>query len=298
MRKHTINSFVILALLLIGHINPLFSQKANSMDGQDLGTHSYLPYQQIVPVVTQNTYVPLQKGFGHQRLDNRYFLWGLPSTSPPENGYPVLFLFHGAAQHPFSWFIRLNPWSRTQSSFTRLAIANGFFVIVPSSQRPIQPGPRAWDVFTKNITDSSDLQFFMNMLQWLETIDITINLEEIYCAGFSSGAFMTSLIAHVFSKRVSGVVIHSGANPDSIILTDRGPVFNCTKPLQFPLNHPPALIVHGGEDTIVPTACGIHYYEELIRYGLNATLLLDPNGNHIWLSDFNQDIIDWMIKRD
>jgi len=297
MRNHTITSIVIVALLLIGFINPLFSQIGKTIKYQDLVPSTSPLNPSNEPSVALNILLSLRNDFGYQRLDNRYFLWKLPSTPPPEKGYPVLFLFHGAAQHPFSWFTEFNPWSKAQSSFTRLALSNGFFVIVPSSQRPIQPGPRAWNVFNTNLSESSDIQFFMNMLQWLETIDITVNSEEIFCAGFSSGAFMTSLIAHVFGARVTGVVIHSGTDPDSIILTDRGPVFNCTEPLQFPPDHPPTLIVHGGQDTIVPTSCGIHYYEELIRYGLNATLLLDPTGNHIWLSDFNQDILDWMIKK-
>ena len=297
MRKRIIISIVI-TLLMIGPINPLFFPIVKTIEDQDLGSSTYSPDQKKEPGGELNEFFSLVKVFGYKRVDERYFLWMLPSTSPPEKGYPVLFLFHGAAQHPFSWFAGLNTWSRAQSSFTRLALKNGFFVIVPSSQRPIQPGPRAWDVFTRNLSESSDLQFFVNMLQWLETIDITVNWEEIFCAGFSSGAFMTSLIAHVFSEKVTGVVIHSGTDPDSIILTDRGPVFNCTEPLQFPPDHPPALIVHGGKDTIVPTACGIHYYEELIRCGLNATLLVDPTGNHIWLSEFNEDIVDWMIKKD
>lgn len=298
MRKRTISSIGIVTVLLIAPFNPLFFPIVKTIEDHDLETSTFSLDGMKEPERALNVFFNLGKDFGIQRLDERYFFWILPSTPPPEKGYPIIFLFHGAAQHPFSWLTGVNPWNRAQSSFTRLALSNGFFVIIPSSQRPIQPGPRAWNVFTKNISESSDLKFFINMLQWLETIDITVNWEKIFCAGFSSGAFMTSLIAYVFSERVTGVVIHSGTDPDSIILTDRGPVFNCTEPLLFPPNHPPALIVHGGEDTIVPTACGIHYYEELIRCGFNATILLDPTGNHIWLSKFNEDILDWMIKND
>jgi len=234
--------------------------------------------------------------FNVQRLDDRYFLWSLPQEVSSQEGYPVLFLFHGAAQHPFSWFIGLNTWSKAQTSFTRLALNLGFIVIAPSSLRPIQPGPRAWDVFTKNISESKDLQLVENMLTWLGTMNTPIDWERIYCAGFSSGGFMTSHIAHFFGDRFAGVIIHSGANAESITLTDNGPVFNCTMPYEFPVNHSPTLIVHGGADGFVPPECGTHYYNELIRCGFDATLLFDPSEGHIWLSEYNEDILSWIER--
>ncbi len=235
--------------------------------------------------------------FNFQLMDDRYFLWALPQAPSSSTGYPVLFLFHGAAQYPFAWFIGLNSWSKAQTSFTNIALNNGFLVIAPSSQRPIQPGPRAWDIFTKDISESEDLQFVSRMLDWLKSINTPIDWDRIYCTGFSSGAFMTSHIAQYFGDRFAGVIVHSGANAESITLSDRGPVFDCTSPYEFPKNHSSTLIVHGGSDGFVPSECGIHYYDELLRCGFDATLLFDSDGGHIWLSEYNEEIISW-LKRD
>lgn len=234
--------------------------------------------------------------FHFQRIENRYFLWQIPTTPTPEYGYPVLFLFHGAAQYPFSWFIELNAWGKEQTTFTQLALEKGFFIIAPASQRPINPGPRAWDAFTKNLTESSDLQFLDEMLCWLGTINIPINWNAIFCAGFSSGAFMVSRIANVFGERFAGVIVHSGAHADAISLTNRGPVFNCTAPYEFPGTHSPTLIIHGGSDKFVPAECGLHYYDELKRNGFDVTLLFDAMGGHIWLSNFNDEILNWTTQ--
>jgi poly(3-hydroxybutyrate) depolymerase len=232
--------------------------------------------------------------FNVETIGDRYFLWKMPPNTTPENGYPVLFLAHGAAQHPFSWFIGLNAWGKEQTSFALAALERGFLIIAPASQRPIQYGPRAWDAFTNNLTDSKDLQFFHDMLIWIETINTPINWDAVYCAGFSSGAFMASRIAHASGDRFAGIIVHSGANAEAMTLTERGPVFDCNSSYEFPVNHPPTLIVHGGSDQFVPSECGLHYYDELVRNGFDATLLFDPTGGHIWLSDFNEGILDWI----
>ncbi len=204
---------------------------------------------------------------------------------------------HGAAQYPSSWFIGLYAWGQEQTTFTKAALEKGFFIVAPASQRPVMPGPRAWDVFTKNLTDAEDLQFFIDILSWLETIKTPINRNAVYCAGFSSGAFMASRIALAYGNRIAGIIVHSGANADAITLTDRGPVFNYTVPYEFPEHHSPTLLIHGGADHFVPSECGLHYYDELVRNGFDATLFLDPTGGHIWLSKFNEDILNWLIQR-
>ncbi len=104
---------------------------------------------------------------------------------------------------------------------------------------------------------------------------------------------MASRLAHFFGPLFTAVAIHSGANADSITLGDRGPEFDCISPQNFSPSHPPCLIIHGGKDHLVPPECGIHFYEELQREGIDSQLLFSMWGRHIWLSWYSEDIFEW-----
>jgi poly(3-hydroxybutyrate) depolymerase len=211
----------------------------------------------------------------------------------PQEGYPVLFLLHGASQYPFSWFFPFNLWSVHQTFFAQKALEAGFFVIAPSSGRPIRPGPHAWSSFVETVDESEDLQLFQSLFTWVEDRSDILDVNHIFCAGFSSGGFMTSRLAKVYPERFSGVLVHSGTDADSITFTDFGPEFDCESPQEYPMNHPPTLIVHGEQDGLVPFECGHHLFEELQFHNIDSTLLTDENKGHIWLSSFSDEMISW-----
>ena len=106
---------------------------------------------------------------------------------------------------------------------------------------------------------------------------------------------MTSRIGHVLGIRFQALIVHSGTNADMIRITNHGPVFDCTSPQNISALHPPTLIIHGIKDQLVPVECGVHFHEELLRNGVISKLLLDLDGGHIWLSTFNDDILNWII---
>ena len=227
-------------------------------------------------------------------LNQRLILYQKPSSPPPEPGYPVLFLLHGASQYPFSWFFPLNSWSIQQSRFSEKAIEAGFFIIAPSSGRPITPGPHAWSSFIDDVNESRDLQLFNSLFNWLENdLSIFIDLDHVFCAGFSSGGFMASRLAKEFPDRFSGVLIHSGTDADSITFTKRGPEFDCNSPLNYSKNHPPTLVVHGEKDQLVPYECGLHLFEELQRHNITSSLLTDVEKGHVWLSMQSENMLQW-----
>lgn len=97
----------------------------------------------------------------------------------------------------------------------------------------------------ETINESEDLQLFQSLFTWAEERSNVFDTNHISCAGFSSGGFMTSRLAKVYPGRFSGVLIHSGTDADSITFTDFGPKFDCESPKEYPMNHPPTLIVHG-----------------------------------------------------
>jgi len=233
-------------------------------------------------------------GFHLKFFKRRFIIYKEPNSPPPEKGFPVLFLFHGAVQHAFSWFFGFNFWSKAQTSFTRYALENGFFVVSFESLKPIRPGPRAWDAFEKNMTDNSDFLYLKNVISWLDNSSLSVDVGSIYCAGFSSGAFFCSRLSQSFDYKFKGVIINSGCNANCITLTNFGPVFNCSTGFNISSKHPPALIVHGKKDSLVPYMCAESYYQDLLDGGFEASLLADNSSGHIWLKKYNDLIIDWL----
>ena len=241
--------------------------------------------------IVENKSFPLPEFF---ILNQRLILYQKPFSPPPDSGYPVLFLLHGASQYPFSWFFSLNSWSIRQSCFSEKAIEAGFFIIAPSSGRPITPGPHAWSSFIDDVNESKDLQLFNSLFNWLENdLSIFIDLDHVFCAGFSSGGFMASRLAKEFPDRFSGVLIHSGTDADSITFTKRGPEFDCNSSLNYSKNHPPTLVVHGEKDRLVPYECGLHLFEELQRHNITSSLLTDVEKGHVWLSMHSENMLQW-----
>lgn len=225
-------------------------------------------------------------------LNNRLIFWKQPNTSIPENGFPVLFLFHGAVQHGISWFMGLNQWSRSQTLFTARALEEGFFIIAPDSLKPVRPGPRAWDIFN-NESISKDYLLIEDIIEWLEDSSLPIDSNNLYCAGFSSGAFMCCYIGHFFDNRFNAIAVHSGANSESISLTPRGPFFDLNESYNFSSSYPPTIIIHGEKDDIVPVKCAENFYSDLQRNGIQSKLHIIQDEGHIWISQYNFEILNW-----
>jgi poly(3-hydroxybutyrate) depolymerase len=231
-----------------------------------------------------------------ERINERFFLWAQPESPLPAHGYPVVFLLHGAAQHAFSWMFGLTAWSKAQLSFTNHALQEGFFVIMLESQRPVTPGPRAWDVFEQNITQNQDIEYITNIISWLSTTKSdVVNSTHLYCTGFSSGAFMCSRLGLSADHLFSAIALNSGCNADSIRLTNRGPEFNFTFSHNLSKTHPPTLLLHGEQDRLVPVQGSITYHADLQRAGVETFLLVNPDNGHIWLKEYNEEIINWFI---
>ncbi|MDG6219400.1 MAG: prolyl oligopeptidase family serine peptidase, partial [Candidatus Thermoplasmatota archaeon] len=229
-----------------------------------------------------------------ESVDGRFFLWIQPQVDPGSDGYPVLFLFHGASQHAFSWIFGINKWSRNQMGFARQALDAGFVLILLQSQRPVRLGPRAWDVFEQDSTINKDIAYVNSIISWIkETKADVMDVNTLFATGFSSGAFMCSRIALSSEQLFNAIALHSGCNADSITLTDRGPVFNFTYSHNISINHPPTLIVHGEQDQIVPVEGGKTYHDDLKKAGIQTDILLSEEGGHIWLSEFNDEILLW-----
>ncbi|UCD14268.1 MAG: prolyl oligopeptidase family serine peptidase [Thermoplasmatales archaeon] len=235
-------------------------------------------------------------------LNGRRFLWKAPSLPPLDDGYPVLFVLHGATQYAESWFWSGKGglkgsfvWGKRQTNFVENALEKGFFIIAPDSIRPYKFGPKAWDSSTMNFNESKDLPFIQDILDWLLNPPVPINSSRIFCIGFSSGAFMTSRIAYFFGSQFRATAVHSGGFADRGHLTVLQHSFDYNSKHDISEDHPPTLIIHGSKDLLVPIELGVRYYKELQNAGIRVHILLNSNGRHIWQSIFNKQILEWFL---
>lgn len=226
----------------------------------------------------------------------RFVLYIQPTQQPSAEGYPIIFLFHGASQHAFSWLIGLNKWNKNQMSFATEALDNGFFLIMLESNRPIRPGPRAWDVFTTNNSENNDIRYVQSIVSWLNESQLQVNTNHLFCAGFSSGAFMCSRLALNCEHLFDAIAVNSGCNADSITLTSHGPVFDIHSSYNLSADHPPTILLHGQKDQLVPVQCATNYYQDLRNSSVETQILIEPSQGHIWISAYNLDILNWFTQ--
>jgi len=268
-------------LLFFSILLPNFSSKNSNVSIALKSESSYL----------KNNFIT---DFNLKFFNDRFIVYKKPDISYIEDGFPVIFLFHGAVQHAFSWFLGLNKWNRAQVSFTKCVLDNGFFVVSFESLKPIKPGPRAWDAFEKNDSLNSDILFVKQVINWLKNSSLPVDVNSIFCAGFSSGAFFCSRLSQSYNYSFKGVILNSGCNADCINLSRIGPVFNCSTGFNISSFHPSTLIIHGKQDRLVPYECSKSYYSDLYNSGVDVSFLSDDLGGHIWLEKYNSLIVDWL----
>ena len=285
MKRFKIVTIFCILLLFISTVLPNFSSKNIDISIALKSNSSYL----------KNNFIT---DFKLQVFNNRFIVYKKPDISPLKDGFPVIFLFHGAVQHAFSWFLGLNKWNIAQVSFTKCALDNGFFVVSFESLKPIKPGPRAWDAFEKNYSLNSDILFVKQVIDWLNNSSFPVDINSIFCAGLSSGAFFCSRLSQSYNYSFKGIILNSGCNADCISISRMGPVFNCSTGFNISSFHPSTLIIHGKQDRLVPYECSKSYYMDLNYSGFDVSLISDDVGGHIWFEKYNSLIVDWMKNID
>jgi poly(3-hydroxybutyrate) depolymerase len=251
---------------------------------------------------TTNSFTNKINGPNEEEINGRRFLWQSPNSTPSEEGYPVIYVLHGATQYAETWFWNGKGglkgsliWGKRQSKFVETALEQGFFIIAPDSIRPYNLGPKAWDSSTKSFNESKDLPFIQDILDWMKDPPVPINSSKLFCIGFSSGAFMTSRIAHYFGEKFKAIAVNSGGNANNFSFDNLHHNFDFSSKQNISENHPPTLIIHGSKDNLVPVEAGIRYYEDLVNAGIKSHIILNSNGFHIWQSIFDKQILDWFL---
>lgn len=209
-------------------------------------------------------------------LGNRTVTYQVPLGTPPAAGWPVVVFFQGSFIPGAVAFeaARNATFGQYQLTSTVKALLDrGYAVIAPNAlgdgsqywQTNVPPYATSWagcadDVFVRQLLSAIDDGTFGDL-------DSTRQ----YAMGISSGGFMTSRMAVSYAGTFRALVIASASYATCSAI--------CSVPA-LPADHPPTLLVHGADDTIVPLSAMEPYRDAL---GGKAETLVDDTAGHEWL---------------
>ncbi|HZW32062.1 MAG TPA: alpha/beta hydrolase [Isosphaeraceae bacterium] len=238
-------------------------------------------------IVDRNIVYPTLSG-PSQRLDVY-----LPDGPIPPGGRPVLIAIHGGGWRRYS---KAEYGPRIAAAF----VARGYVVVAPNYVLSA-PGSPSWP------TNLEDLQAVVN---WVRTHagDLGINPNQVAAIGESAGGNLAELLgtdpgpagSSGVSSRVNAVVAFSGPS-DLPALYAESPgagrwvaQFLGGPPGQVPARYaaaspidqvapgdPPMLLVHGRQDTFVPTSQSQAMAAALAAAGVRHQLILVPGGHSL-----------------
>ena len=214
----------------------------------------------------------------------------IPSTNPPEGGWPAVIFFQGSfisagatwtaeADDRFGGFHLARTYHRL--------LEDGFAIITPETRLG---GKTFWDTnqlaYRWSWEFSDDHELVTDILKGIE--DGTygdINPNALYAMGISSGGYMTSRMAVSYEGRFRALAIEGASYATCSGLL-------CSLPDSI-VNHPPTLFLHGEGDLIVPIGTARDYHELLREEGTESMLVVDPDAGHAWLRQSPEEIARW-----
>lgn len=209
----------------------------------------------------------------------------LPSTPPPEGGYPVALFFQGSffpGEAAF-WGVDNGAFGQDHLVATVQALLDsGFAVVAPDAlaggttfwQTNIAPFALFWE-------GSADDLFMRGLFADLEEERFgPTDATRLFAMGISSGGFMTSRMAVSYPERFLALAVHSGSYATC------GAV--CFVP-EMPQTHPPTLFMHGEDDLVVHPPMMRLYRDALDDAGFETETFV-VEGGHAWLAPSAQEI--------
>jgi poly(3-hydroxybutyrate) depolymerase/predicted secreted protein len=218
-----------------------------------------------------------------------------PEGKPPAKGWQVIILLHGRGQGGGAWFGEGLLSMGEQKTFPQEALRANYAILAPDSGETPRSGVRQWDCMHRVVERSEDLLFFRDLLSWVKKNDwARLDAGRVYVAGISSGGFMASRLAHAFPAQIRAVCIVSAGNADSVkIGRNLASIFDFSATQTISASHPPALILHGTADRLVPVDMGRRYFHDLQAAGVRVRYEEIPGGRHGWHAAFNKLILEW-----
>jgi poly(3-hydroxybutyrate) depolymerase len=232
-------------------------------------------------------------------VNSRVFYYRAPETVPPPGGHPVVLCFHGGDGYAQNW---MDLSGIGLSAFGNMAMGRGYFVIAPESGVSDDPSGSFNDVKKRWDTSiaSRDIDFVLDIIDWLGHSNYQVNVNRIFLVGISSGGAMISRLCQSVPGFFNRVAIAASINPTY-------GYFNVAQTVAA--SHPSVLFVHGTADTLTPYNLMLNYYSAIPHGDPNGQgtytigdsdgvaqakeLITITGGIHTWYRDYNDEILDW-----
>lgn len=166
----------------------------------------------------------------------------------------LVFAFHGLGDNP-------GLMSR-YSGLDDLASEKRFVLVYPVGE------DKRWRL---KIHDNDDLAFFDALLEHVAG-RYNIDLNRVFAAGMSNGAYFCSLLGALRSYKVAGIAMHSGG---LAVFEARG----ISSPKKFA-----AIVIHGEDDRIVPVEQGRKARDQFTEEKHPVEYVEVPGLGHRWAS--------------
>lgn len=211
---------------------------------------------------------------------------------------PVVIYFHGTNVPVLQQRPEGSPFGlEHESMFIQQLSEAGFVVIAPTANQIVPyflfPSVTAWEAniapYSQSFQRSRDFALSKHLFSNLnEIVNLTVDYENIFLAGFSSGGYMASRLALEpdFADKIRGLIIHSASYGTCI-------GSQCSVPRDLPEWHPPTLLVSNKDDSIVPHRTVELYLNRLERNNIPAQTVFSESGDHAWNADHPQQIVEW-----
>jgi polyhydroxybutyrate depolymerase len=195
--------------------------------------------------------------FANAKIDinglERVYRLVVPEGIDSEKPAPLVFAFHGLldSKDIMPWYTRLDD----------LAKKHGFILVYPNGRN------RHWPLVVEWAKE--DLDFF-DALYAHVTSQYNVDLDRVYLAGMSNGAYFSNLLASQRSDKIAAIAAHSG-----------GLGLVGLKELTVE-NKYAVLVIHGDADSIVPVREGRATRDAYQKWGHPVGYIEVPKFPHFW----------------
>ncbi len=223
-------------------------------------------------------------------LITREVHWQVPNGAPPASGWPIAIMFQGSLfTSELTWLGTIDgPFGMYYQVLTLKRLLDaGYAVLTPEAHAE---GSTFWDTnvppFSTNWELSPDHDFMLAIFDAIEQGAFgPLDLDTMYATGISSGGYMTSRMAVSYPGMFSALAVHSAS-----YATCSGPV--CLVP-ELDDQHPPTLLLMGGDDPIVPLFTAETYRDRLVEAGVENELVVDAQASHEWIPAAPDAVLAW-----
>ncbi len=175
---------------------------------------------------------------------------------------PVVLNLHG--------YTDTAPWQMEYTEMNDVADTAGFIAVYPNA---VFPGFNS-GITSLNLPEVDDIGFIAKLIDIL-LVKYDIDLNRVYCCGFSNGADMTNTLAYAIGHRIAAAAPIAGV------------IAHKTASLYTPRDNFPMLMCHGTEDGSIPYGGGIPG-----EYSVEQTLNFWVHNNNCVLPADTLDLAD------